>query len=135
MKDFYDLKVEDVMHDKIWDIPLIEENANLRIILIILTARGYAWVVENSKSMRITGVITEHDVLRIIENFDEGMIAKDFAKKDLITCSRKEKISDVINKIKKYGVRRIPVVENGKIVGEITLRHLIEKVYSLVAEI
>ncbi|HEC88721.1 MAG TPA: CBS domain-containing protein [Thermoplasmata archaeon] len=37
--------------------------------------------------------------------------------------------------MKKYGVRRIPVVENGKIVGEITLRHLIEKVYSLVAEL
>jgi len=135
MKDFYDLKVEDVMHDKIWDIPLIEENANLRIILIILTARGYAWVVENSRNMRITGVITEHDVLRIIENFDERMVAKDFAKKDLVTCDRKERISDIINKIKKYGVRRIPVVENGKIVGEITLRHLIEKVYSLVAEL
>lgn len=134
MKDFYNLKVEEVMNDKIWDIPLIEADANLRMILIILTARGYTWVVENNKSLNIMGVITEHDVLRIIENFDEKMRAKDFARRDLITCSRDERISEVINKIKKYGVRRIPVVENGKIVGEITLRHLIEKVYSLIAE-
>lgn len=134
MKDFYNLRVAEVMHDKIWDIPLIEADANLRMILIILTARGYTWVVEDNKSLNILGVITEHDVLRIIENFDEKMKAKDFARKDLITCSRDEKISDVIKKIKKYGVRRIPVVENGKIIGEITLRHLIEKVYSLIAE-
>ena len=42
-----------------------------------------------------------------------------------------KKIEEVIKKIKEKGVMKLLVVENGKIIGEITLHHLIEKVFSL----
>ncbi len=133
MEKFYDLKVKDVMHPHLWDLPLVEEYTDLKTVLIILTSRGYVWVIDNRENMKIKGVITEHDVLNLFEKFDENIRAGEFSTKKVISCNKEDKISDIINKMKESNVRRLPVVEKGKIVGEITLRHLIEKYYSLLS--
>lgn len=132
MDEFYEQQVKEVMQGHVWDLPLVGENDDIRMVLIVLTARGYVWVVDDMANMNIVGVITEHDALHLFEKFDENMTAGDIAKRDLIYCTKEEKIKEVLDKVKKHNVRRLPVVENGKIIGEITLRHLIEKFYSLI---
>jgi len=120
------------MHDRVWDLPLVTKEADVKIFLLILISRGYVWVVENMEEMKIVGIITEHDALHLFENFSGNIRAEDVAKKDIIYCTKNEKVGEVIEKIKKYNVRRLPVVEEGKLIGEITLRLLIEKFYSLI---
>ncbi|KAA0015067.1 MAG: CBS domain-containing protein [Thermoplasmata archaeon] len=131
MKEFYESKVRDVMHSHLWDLPLVEENTDIKTVLIILTSRGYVWVIDNRENMKIKGVITEHDILNLFEKFNENIRAGEFSTKKVISCSKEDKISDIIVKMKESNVRRLPVVEGERIVGEITLRHLIEKYYSL----
>ena len=132
MNEFYEQEVEEVMQGHVWDLPLVGEKDDIRMVLIVLTARGYVWVVDDMANMNIVGVITEHDALYLFEKFNEDMTAGDIAKRDLIYCTKEEKIKDVLDKVKRHNVRRLSVVENGKIIGEITLRHLIEKFYSLI---
>ena len=131
MEDFVKLKVKDVMYDRVWDLPLVDEKTTVKVVLIILTTRGYVWVVNNTREMKIVGVITEHDVLHLLEKIDVNMNAGMLAKKELIDCIADTKIPDIVEKIRVYNVRRLPVVDNGKLIGEITLRHLIEKLYSI----
>ena len=131
MEKFYNLRVEEVMNSLTWDIPLIEKNADIKMVLIVIISRCYVWVVESMGNMKIVGVITEHDALHLFEKFNENMTAGDIATKDLIYCTKEEKIRNVLDKIKKHNVRRLPVIENGRIIGEITLRHIIERFYSL----
>ncbi len=133
MKEFYELEVEEVMNSLLWDIPVIEKDADIKMVLLIIISRCYVWVVENRESMKIVGVITEHDFMKMFQNFEPKSTAENFAKKDLIYCTRDEKVKDVIEKIRKYNVRRLPVVEEGKIIGEVTLRDLIKKFYSFVS--
>jgi predicted transcriptional regulator len=47
----------------------------------------------------------------------------------LIVCQKEEKIVDVLQKMTKYRLRRLPVVENEIIIGELTLNQLIRKYY------
>ena len=131
MESLNKLLVADVMHDRLWDLPLVKENETVKMVIVILVTRGYVWVVDNNEKMNLIGVITEHDVLNLLEIYDKQMTAKHLAKKNVITCASTDTISDVIQKIKKHKVRRIPVVEKGKLIGEITLCHLLEKVYSI----
>ncbi|RLF57375.1 MAG: CBS domain-containing protein, partial [Thermoplasmata archaeon] len=50
--------------------------------------------------------------------------------KDPITIKPGEKIVDVLQKMIKHRIRRLPVVsKDNKILGEITLQHLIHKFY------
>lgn len=130
METLYDLKVADVMHNHLWDLPLVEKSAPIKMVLIILTTRGYVWVVDTREDMNIVGVITEHDVLNFLDTLNKDMRAEDLARKDVIACRKHDSIAHILEQIRTHNVRRIPVVEGKKLVGEITLRHLIEKVYS-----
>ena len=66
IKDFYELKVNQLMDKRVWDLPLIEENDDIYHVLAILGARNHIWVVKNKKDKELVGVITEHDVLSIL---------------------------------------------------------------------
>ena len=47
----------------------------------------------------------------------------------IITCKPEDKIIEALTKMVKYKRRRLPVLVDNKIVGEITLHQLIRKYY------
>ncbi|HEC81414.1 MAG TPA: CBS domain-containing protein [Thermoplasmatales archaeon] len=145
LTEFYDLRVKDVMDKRKWDLPVVEKNANVSEVFSILTGKHHVWVVENKKNMRLVGVITEHDVLSLLSpanlpsyvfgkpdlrSLQYGLVktAQDVMSKKPVASSPDEKVIEVLNKMRRYKVRRVPVVdENHKLLGEITLHHLICK--------
>ena len=146
VKDFYELKVKQLMDKRVWDLPIVEEDQDIHHILSILSGRHHIWIVKDIDSKELVGVITEHDVLSIlapkrlpayifgipdIRSIEYGTVktAKDIMSVKVVTCRPDEKIIDALNKMTRYKIRRIPVLENKKIIGEITLHHLIRKYY------
>ncbi len=146
MQDFYDLEVQQLMDKRVWDLPLIEENEDIHHVLNILGARNHVWVVKDKKNKKLIGIITEHDVLSILApkkfpSYVFGMpdvksihhgtakTAGDIKCHRLIVCKKNEKIIDALEKMTKHGLRRLPVVEDGIIIGELTLHQLIRKYY------
>ncbi|MBU0496457.1 MAG: CBS domain-containing protein [Candidatus Thermoplasmatota archaeon] len=144
--DFYSLTVQQVMDRRVWDLPLIEETDDIQTVLNILGARNHIWVVKNKESKELVGVITEHDVLSIlapktlpsymfgmpdVKSIQHGTAnnAADIMCYRLISCAQNEKINDVLQKMTKYRLRRLPVLDDNIIVGEITLNQLIRKFY------
>jgi len=130
MQDFLEKSVEEIMNDRIWDLPIVEKNASIKVVLVVLIGRCYAWVVEDMNSMKLVGIITEHDALKLIDGYRERMKAEDIMSSRLTTASPDEKVKDVLDKMNSKGYRRIPVVRGEKLIGELTLRHLIERLYS-----
>lgn len=144
--DFYNLTVQQVMDRRVWDLPLIDESDDIHTVLNILGARNHIWVIKDKESKIIVGVITEHDVLTVlapknlpsymfgmpdIKSIQHGTAntAGDIMCHRLISCSKEEKIVDVLQKMTKYRLRRLPVVEDDIIIGELTLNQLIRKYY------
>jgi len=146
IKDFYELKVNQIMDKRVWDLPLIEEKDDIYHVLAILGARNHIWVIKDKENKELAGVITEHDVLSIlapkhfptyvfgmpdISSIQHGTakIAEDVMCQKIITCNPDDKIIDALLKMVKYKLRRLPVIEDKKIVGELTLHQLIRKYY------
>jgi len=143
---FYELRVHQLMDKRVWDLPIIEKNEDITHVLSILGGRNHIWVVTSRKEKELVGVITEHDVLSIlapkkVPSYVFGMpdikslhhgtakTAGDIMCFRLITCEKDEKILDVLQKMTKHRLRRLPVVENKIIIGELTLHQLIRKFY------
>ena len=134
------------MDKKIWDLPLIEKDAPIVNVLSILDGKSHVWVVNNLKDKELVGIITRHDVLFALAppreyysffsvpeyccHYGTEGIAEDIMKKDPIKCNKKEKIVNVLQKMIRHRIRRLAVVNNEIIIGEITLRYLIHKYYS-----
>jgi predicted transcriptional regulator len=144
--DFYALKVKQLMDKRVWDLPLIEGDGSIHHVLNILSGRNHIWVVKDKEEKELVGVITEHDVLSILapKNFPSyvfGMpdiksiyhgtakTAGDVMCTRLVTCQEDDKIQHVLETMTKHRLRRLPVVEDKKIIGELTLHQLIRKYY------
>ena len=144
--DFYELKVKQLMDKRVWDLPIIEEKEDIHHVLNILGARNHIWVVKGKTEKELVGIITEHDILSIlapkkfpsyvfgmpdIKSIHHGTAktAGDVMCVRLVTCNKDDKINHVLETMTKHRLRRLPVVENKKLMGEITLHQLIRKYY------
>jgi CBS domain-containing protein len=142
MEEFYKIEVRDLMipRDK---IPFMEENAGWKEFLAKLSVRAHAWVVNNTEEMKVTGIVTEHDILRSavppghrkIRMFGihtdgilhRGTVVKDIMTHNPVVCSPEETMSDVLKKFSSFNVRRLAVVdENKRLLGEVTIQLLVE---------
>ena len=144
--EFYEIPAEDIMDEEIWDLPLIEKDASIDRVLSILTESDHVWVVESKGSKKLVGIITEHDILNIFSptkkvsyfglpdkkalHYETFEKAGHIMSRNPIRCSPDEKVKDALNKMVVHRIRRIPVVENDEIAGEITLHHLIRKFHA-----
>lgn len=144
--EFYELKVKQLMDKRVWDLPIISEDDSIHNVLNILSGRTHIWVVKDKKNKELAGVVTEHDVLSIlapknlpsyvfgmpdIKSIHHGTAktAGDIMCSRLITCTEDDKIQHVLETMIKSRSRRLPVVKDKKIIGEITLHQLIIKYY------
>ena len=147
ISDFYKLRVNQLMDKRVWDLPLVEEKEDVHHVLSILGGRNHIWVVKDKEGKELVGVITEHDVLSVLapKNFPSyvfGMpdvssikhgtakTAEDVMCHKVIDCKPDDKILDALTKMVKYELRRLPVVSDKKLVGELTLNQLIRKYYA-----
>jgi len=144
--DFYELKVSQIMDRRVWDLPIITDKEDIYHVLAILGGRNHIWVVKDKEKKDLVGVITEHDVLSIlapkhfpsyvfgmpdISSIQHGTakIAEDIMRDQVISCGPDDKIFDALTKMVKYKLRRLPVLKDKQIVGELTLHQLIRKYY------
>ncbi len=145
VSEFYELKVEQLMDKKVWDIPIVDKDTPIVNVLSILDGRSHVWVVYDSNNKELAGVITRQDVLEILApprtSYSMFSVphykvrgtkskAEDVMNKNPITSKCDEKIVEVLQKMIKHRIRRLPIVDKDKkIIGEITLQHLIHKFY------
>lgn len=145
--ELYELGVKHIMDKGIWDLPLIEKDADIHHVLSILRGKNHVWVVDGMENKNVLGVITEHDILSIlapkelppyvfgfpdIKSLHHGTAntAKEVMSKKLVKCSPKASVKEVLDKMRDNRVRRLPVTDNGRIIGEITLHQIIRKYYA-----
>jgi len=143
LEELYKKRVKEVMDDRIWDLPLLPRDADIPSVLSVLTSRSHVWIVESKDSKKIAGVITEHDIRGVLApkklpryvfgkkfglslRYGTVQKAEDIMCKNLITCSPDETVEEALNKMIVGEVRRLPVVDDGNIIGEITLHHLLQ---------
>ena len=147
ISDFYELTVQQIMDKRVWDLPLIEKDDDIFHVLSILGGRNHIWVVESKSTRLILGVITEHDVLTIlapknlpsyvfgmpdIRSLQHGTAktASDIMCTKIISCYPDDKVLEALQKMVKYRLRRLPVIKDKCIIGELTLHQLIRKYYA-----
>lgn len=79
--------------------------------------------------MRVTGMITDRDICRALTSRNKKaseIKAGETATGDVICCRADDKITDVLKKMKKNQLRRLPVRDGDKkLVGIISIRDII----------
>lgn len=144
LKQFYQIDVATIMKSKMWDMCFVTPDTSIEEVIGILSSRKHIWVVENLKSMKLRGLITERDLVDVIaprkldpyqftisgHHFKSLLFggietAEDMMTTDLISVSPKQSIGSALTKMKRHHLKRLPVIKNDKLVGELTMKSLI----------
>ena len=82
--------------------------------------------------MTLAGVITEKDVLRLLYDMeDKPGNVEDFMTKDVIGFDKEESLIDITEMLIKNDFRRVPILEDGKLVGIISRKDVIACILKL----
>jgi CBS domain-containing protein len=123
-----DIPVGRVMTKKVWTI-----EGNMRLVDCVSIMKGAdvgsLVVVEQGRPI---GIFTERDLVRrIAESADTlGLPMVQVMSKPLTTIAPSATVWDAITLMGKLNIRRVPVVENGKLVGVLTERDVLRLVLS-----
>jgi CBS domain-containing protein len=90
---------------------------------------------------KLMGIVTEKDIIwaivkKSVKELD-NILAKDIAKRKVITIKPSVDIIEALQKMKKEKVRRLPVLENSKVIGMLTLKDILKidsSLYELISE-
>jgi CBS domain-containing protein len=84
-------------------------------------------VIVGDDAGRILGIVTDRDiVVRVIAESGDpsAMTLGEVASVDLLTMSPDETVEDAIRTMQENAIRRLPVIEDGKAVGVVSLGDL-----------
>jgi CBS domain-containing protein len=114
----------------------VDSDMGEAIRLIIDNKISGLCVIDNEG--RLVGILSELDCLRAMlsASYNEGgigMVKSYMASDNLVVANPHEDITDVAQDMLRKNKRRRPVVEDGKLVGQITCRQLLAAVKDFTA--
>ncbi len=79
---------------------------------------------------KLKGILTEKDIIWAVVKKSKKDLkdikAKDLMKRKVVTIKPDADITDAITRLRKKKVRRLPVVENGKLIGFLTTKDILK---------
>ena len=115
----------------------VREDIVLTKVIKLLLRWHISGVPVVDEEGKLVGIITEHDVVNFMLSGDAADTrAREVMTKQVETYSPDTLIVEIINHFAARRIRRVPVVENGVIVGIISRRDIIrelDRIYSRLA--
>jgi signal-transduction protein with cAMP-binding, CBS, and nucleotidyltransferase domain len=128
-------KVKSIMHD----ITVISDQRKVIDAVQIMAEKDIGSILIE-KNGEICGILTERDVLKkiVADMRDPGSVTvSQLMSTDLQSIDANASVLDASEMLSKHKIRRLPVTENGKIVGMVTARNVgqhVHEYYKSVAE-
>jgi CBS domain-containing protein len=116
-------RVKDVMRH---DMLAVRTDAPIYQVVEILTAKNITGLPVIDDYMNLLGIVSEKDVLRLLyhPNRQDVKVA-DIMTKDVVSFNHEDSLYDVCDCLIENNFRRVPVLDQGKIVGIISRADII----------
>jgi len=111
----------------------VRSDASIREAMQVIIDNRISGLCVVDEAGRLVGILSELDCLRAVlgaayTESDPGRVADVMAKDNLVVAHPDEDIVDVAQDMLIKNKRRRPVVEDGRLIGQITCRQLLEAV-------
>ncbi len=128
MNDFKKNTVRDVMRSK---IATVKGDDNLREALSVMSDSGYTCLlIEARDASEGIGILTQKDLVGAVFDFPEDL--NDVSVAEVMTApsvsvTPEYSVGSCVQMMRNLGVRRVPVVDAGKLVGIISMTDIFRR--------
>lgn len=135
------MSVSRILDKKGFTVFTVRQDASLKSIIQELASHHIGVVVVTNDSGEIIGMVSERDVIRELAKHDLSVnkTAVEMMTGTVCKCAPEDTEGEIMERMGKAGVRHLPVEHNGKLVGLVSARDIlnlrIEKLDALMKEI
>jgi CBS domain-containing protein len=123
------MNVREILSVKGRDVVTIEPSADLGAAAKLLAERRIGAVVVTGPAGRIVGILSERDIVQVLAARGTAALlapVADVMTRKVTTCSASDTISSVMEQMTKGKFRHVPVVEQGKLAGIISIGDVVK---------
>jgi CBS domain-containing protein len=123
------MTVARIISEKGRNVVTVAQNASLADIATMLAEKRIGAVVVMEKDA-IRGIVSERDIVRAVAKHGGGglaMSAAEWMTTKVVTCLLEDTINDVMQKMTSGRFRHLPVVEDGKLAGIVSIGDVVKR--------
>lgn len=122
------MTVKQILDDKGYSVSTMVSTGTVAEAIDFLAGNKFGAVVVSSEKVEIAGILSERDIVRAIS--EKGKDAVDLPisaimTKKVTTCNSQNSIIQVMEIMTNGGFRHLPIVEDEKLIGIISIRDVI----------
>lgn len=117
---------ESVREIMVTDVLTVGKDASIKDVLNLIIKTRIGGVVVVDRDKKVLGIITERDLAFLLADKLTGKKVEEYMTKKVVTASPKTTLGEAARIMTKNSFRRLPVVSDGKLVGMLTTRMIID---------
>ena len=124
------MTVKTILSTKGSDVITIGPNASLEEAIGVLAKHRIGAVVVLGADQRVIGILSERDIVRALSERSATAIKEPLAQtmtRVVVTCSEADTVSDLMERMTRGRFRHIPVVEQDRLVGIISIGDVVKQ--------
>ena len=110
-------------------VETVSSNTVISDVAKVLAEKRIGTVVVSDDGEVALGILSERDIVRELAKHGAGCLSEKvdaYMTSKLVTCGRNEDADEVLKKMTEGRFRHMPVVEDGKLVGLVTLGDVVK---------
>lgn len=123
------LTIGQILKTKPHGVSTARPDDSVQEIATRLAQRRIGAIVIVGDGGRVTGIISERDIIRLIAEHGTkalSMRANEGMTRDVVTCSRASTIDEVMTTMTVGRFRHLPVIEDGSLVGIVSIGDVVK---------
>jgi CBS domain-containing protein len=123
------MRIADILRHKGQSVITVRPDATVREVLAELAEHNIGALVVSADSATIAGIVSERDVVRQLHERGVGLLDQavtTIMTADVHTCGPDAKIEDLRQTMTERRIRHLPVVENGRLKGIVSIGDVVK---------
>jgi CBS domain-containing protein len=111
------------------EVATISPDANVAAAAAILAKKGFGALVVSASGNDIAGIISERDIVRALAREAGGCLTMSVGKlmtENVVSCALSDTANSVLQRMTDGRFRHMPVVEDGKMVGLLSIGDVVK---------
>jgi CBS domain-containing protein len=124
------MTVQSILSMKGSDVVTIEPSASLAVAAKTLAERNIGALVVTGADRRVVGILSERDIVHELAEQGAAVLERplsEFMTRKVMTCSHADTISSVMERMTQGKFRHLPVVEQNRLVGIISIGDVVKQ--------
>jgi CBS domain-containing protein len=123
------MTVRSILNTKGHQIMSVEPDANMTAAIKLLGEKKIGAVLVMSQS-RLEGILSERDIVRVLGERGAGALDEPVSSvmtRKVVTCKETDTVAELMEMMTTGKFRHLPVVDNGKVVGLISIGDIVKR--------